>query len=73
MSYESITNRIKQLEHLHQNLDNKIDAMTKNHPGVDETVVQEMKKQRLLYRDELSRLRRELYERSQTVNFDNDY
>lgn len=69
MTYE---NRIRQLERLHQDIDNKIDVMEKNHPGVQETLLNDLKKQRLAYRDELSRLRRQQYEQSQTVDFDDD-
>jgi hypothetical protein len=69
MTYE---NRIRQLERLHQDIDNKIDVMEKNHPGVQETLLHDLKKQRLTYRDELSRLRRQQYEQSQIVDFDDD-
>jgi hypothetical protein len=69
MSYDD---RIRQLERLHQDLDNKIDVMESHNQGTDEFKLQEMKKQRLAYRDELSRLRRLQWEQSQTVDFDDD-
>jgi hypothetical protein len=69
MTYE---NRIRQLEHLLQDIDNKIYAMEKNPPGVQEALLDDLKKQRLAYRDELSRLRKQQYEQSQTVIFDDD-
>lgn len=50
--------RIAELETLHRNLDIEITKMEKNHPGVHEAKVHDMKKQRLQYRDELSRLRK---------------
>lgn len=69
MSYEG---RIRQLERLHQELDNTIDVMENHQKSRDEMKLQEMKKQRLAYRDELSRLRRLQWEQSQTVDFDDD-
>lgn len=69
MTYES---RIKHLEQLHQELDNKIDFMESKHPHVEETKLHDMKKQRLIYRDELSRLRKLQWEDSQIVHFDDE-
>lgn len=57
-----LENRIRHLEQLHRDLDNKITDLDKNHPHVDETHLHEMKKQRLAIRDELSSLRRKLFE-----------
>ena len=54
----SYTERIKHLEHLHEEINREIDKMERNHPHVQEAKVATMKKQRLLYRDELSQLRR---------------
>lgn len=66
-------NRIKHLEELHRVLDKKIDDLEKNHPHVEETKIHDMKKQRLLYRDEISRLRRLQWEEDhERVNFDDD-
>lgn len=64
-------NRIRHLERLHQDVDNRVDVMEKT--GVfNDTNLNTLKKQRLEYRDELSRLRRLQYEESQQVNFEDD-
>lgn len=49
--------RIKHLEEAHRVLDQKILEMQK-HPHVDEQKVAEYKKQKLQYKDEISRLSR---------------
>lgn len=70
MSYKE---RIKHLEHLHKEIDQEIDKMEKNHPHVSESKVHDLKKQRLLYRDELSRLRKLHWEEEhERVDFDDD-
>ena len=70
MSYKE---RIRQLEYLHEQIDQQIDKMEKNHPHVEEVKVQEMKKKRLQYRDELSRLRKLQWEEDhERVDFDDD-
>lgn len=70
MSYRE---RIKHLEQLHGELDREIDKMEKNHPHVEEVRVHDMKKKRLQYRDELSRLRKLQWEEDhERVNFDDD-
>lgn len=70
MSYRE---RIRHLEQLHEAIDREIDKMEKNHPHVEETRVHDMKKQRLLYRDELSRLRKLQWEEDhERVDFDDD-
>ena len=65
-------NRIKHLEESHRVLDQKIDTLEKN--GLFEDVkMQELKKQRLLFRDELAILRRKQWEHDhETVDFDDD-
>lgn len=69
----SYAQRIKQIEHLHKDLDHKIDSMEKNHPGVDSFGIQEMKKLRLQYRDELARLRKLQWEwEHERVDLDDD-
>ncbi len=69
----SYAGRIKHLEDLHSKLNKEIDDMEKNHPHVDESRVAEMKKQRLAYKDELSRLRRLQWEwEHERVDFDDD-
>lgn len=65
-------NRIKHLEESHRVLDQKIDTLEKN--GLFEDMkMQELKKQRLLFRDELAILRRKQWEHDhETVDFDDD-
>ena len=65
-------NRIKHLEESHRVLDQKIDTLEKN--GLFEDIkMQELKKQRLLFRDELAILRRKQWEHDhETVDFDDD-
>lgn len=70
MSYHE---RIRQLENLHRQIDSQIDKMERNHPHVEQMKLQEMKKTRLQYRDELSRLRKLQFEEDhERVNFDDD-
>jgi uncharacterized protein YdcH (DUF465 family) len=65
-------NRIKHLEESHRVLDQKIDTLEKN--GLFEDMkMQELKKQRLLLRDELAILRRKQWEHDhETVDFDDE-
>jgi uncharacterized protein YdcH (DUF465 family) len=65
-------NRIKHLEESHRVLDQKIDTLEKN--GLFEDMKnQELKKQRLLLRDELAILRRKQWEHDhETVDFDDE-
>ena len=65
-------NKIKHLEEAHRVLDQKIDTLEKN--GLFEDIkMQELKKQRLLFRDELAILRRKQWEHNhETVDFDDD-
>ena len=64
--------KIKHLEEAHRVLDQKIDTLEKN--GLFENIkMQELKKQRLLFRDELAILRRKQWEHDhETVDFDDD-
>lgn len=55
------SNRIRHLEEMHRVLDLKILEMEK-HPHVDEQKVAELKKQKLKYKDEISRLTRQDWE-----------
>ena len=48
--------KIKQLEESHRVLNKQIDDMERNHPHVEESKLAEMKKKKLLIRDEISRL-----------------
>jgi uncharacterized protein YdcH (DUF465 family) len=65
-------NRIKHLEESHRVLDKKIDTLEKN--GLFEDIkMQELKKQRLLLRDEIAILKRKQWEHDhETVDFDDD-
>jgi uncharacterized protein YdcH (DUF465 family) len=65
-------NRIKHLEESHRVLDQKIDTLEKN--GLFEDIkMQELKKQRLLFRDELAILRRKQWEHNhEFVDFDDE-
>ena len=64
--------RIKHLEEAHRVLDQKIDTLEKN--GLFEDIkMQELKKQRLLFRDELAILRRKQWEHDhEIVDFDDE-
>jgi len=48
--------KIKQLEESHRILNKQIDDMERNHPHVEETKLAEMKKKKLLIKDEIARL-----------------
>ena len=58
---EDNSNRIRHLEEMHRVLDLKIAEM-EAHPHVDEQKVAEYKKQKLKYKDEISRLMRQDWE-----------
>ena len=62
-------NRIKHLEEMHRILDKKIDVMEKT-GTFEDNQLNEMKKQRLLYRDELAKLRRLQHDIDQEVDHD---
>jgi hypothetical protein len=48
--------KIKQLEESHKVLNKQIDDMERNHPHVQEAKLAEMKKKKLLIKDEIARL-----------------
>lgn len=50
--------KIKNLEELHRSLNKQIDEMERNHPHVEADKLTEMKKKKLLVKDEISRLNR---------------
>lgn len=50
--------KIKQLEESHRVLNKQIDDMERNHPHVEVEKLAEMKKRKLLIKDEISRLNR---------------
>ena len=64
--------RIKHLEESHRVIDQKIDTLERN--GLfEDTKMQELKKQRLLFRDELAILRRKQWEHDhENVDFDDE-
>ncbi len=62
-------NRIKHLEEMHRILDKKIDVMEKT-GTFEDNQLNEMKKQRLIYRDELAKLRRLQHDIDQEVGHD---
>jgi hypothetical protein len=55
MSYKG---KIKHLEEMHKLLDKQITEMQTNHPGVDIEHLAELKKKKLLIKDEISKLNR---------------
>lgn len=50
--------KIKHLEEMHRVLNKQIDDMERNHPHVEVNKLAEMKKRKLMLRDEISRLNR---------------
>lgn len=64
--------RIKHLEESHRVLDQQIDTLEKN--GLfEDTKMQQLKKQRLLFRDEIAILRRKQWEHDhETIDFEDD-
>ncbi len=63
--------KIKQLEESHRLLDKQIADMEKNHPHVEVAKLAEMKKKKLSYRDEISRLNKLQWEYDhERVNLD---
>ena len=66
--------RIKHLKESHRVLDEKIDAHEREHPGTESQLVQEWKKQRLAFKDEIRRLERLQWEHDhETVDLDDDH
>lgn len=65
-------NRIKHLEEAHRALDKQIDNLEKN--GLFEDLkLEELKKQRLLFKDEIARLTRLQWEHDhETVDYDDE-
>jgi hypothetical protein len=48
--------KIKQLQESHKILNKQIDDMERNHPHVEEARLSELKKKKLLIKDEIARL-----------------
>ncbi len=65
-------NRIRHLEETHRALDKQIETLTKN--GLYEDLkLEELKKQRLLFKDEIAILKRKQWEyEHERVDFDDD-
>ena len=70
MSYKG---RIKHLEEMHKLLDKQITEMQTNHPGVDIEHLAELKKKKLLLKDEISKLNRlQWEEENERVGYGDD-
>ncbi len=66
-------NRIRHLKDMHRILDNRIAEHERNHPHSSEQRLHEMKKQKLIYKDEIARLERLQWEEDhERVNLDDD-
>ena len=65
--------RIKHLIESHRVLDERITAHERDHPGTENQLVQEWKKQKLAFTNEIRRLEKLQWEHDHdTVNFDDD-
>ena len=66
------TRRLETLKESHRLIDNSIIEMMKN-PNFDELKVNEMKKQKLIYKDEIRKLERAQWEHeNEAVDFEDD-
>ena len=66
-------NRIRHLKDMHRVLDNKIAEHERNYPHGQTQLVQEMKKQKLIYKDEIARLEKLQWENDhEHVDMDDD-
>lgn len=65
--------KIKQLEESHRVLNKQIDDMERNHPHVDVTTLADMKKRKLMIRDEIGRLNKLQWDyEHETIHGDDD-
>jgi uncharacterized protein YdcH (DUF465 family) len=65
--------RIEHLTEAHRVLNKQIDDMERNHPHVETAVLADMKKRKLLLKDELARLNKLQWEHEhETVHGDDD-
>jgi len=65
--------RIKHLEEMHRLLDKQIAEMQINHPGVDIEHLTELKKKKLLLKDEINKLNRQQWEEdNERVGYDDE-
>lgn len=66
-------NRINHLKEMHKVLDEKIAKHEKDHPHSEQMQVQEWKKQKLMLKDEISRLvKLQWEEEHERINIDDD-
>ena len=66
-------NRIRHLKDMHRVLDNKIAEHERNHSHSQNQLLQEMKKQKLMYKDEIARLEKLQWEHDhEHVDMDDD-
>jgi hypothetical protein len=71
MSYKS---KINHLEEMHKLLDKQINEMQTNHPGVDTEHLAELKKKKLLLKDEISKLNKlQWEEETQRTGYGDDH
>ncbi len=65
--------RIKHLEEMHRELNKQIDDMERNHPHVQVDHLAEMKKKKLLLKDEIAKLQKLQWEHDhEHVDMDDD-
>jgi hypothetical protein len=65
-------NRIAHLEEAHRALDKQIDLLIRE-GKYEDTSMHNLKKQRLLYKDEIAKLKRQQWEHdNETIDFDDD-
>lgn len=65
--------RIKHLTESQRVLDERITAHERDHPGTENQTVQEWRKQKLAFKEEIRRLEKLQWEHDhETVNFDDD-
>jgi hypothetical protein len=65
--------RIKHLEEMHRVLNKQIDDMERNHPHVEVDKLAEMKKKKLLFKDEIAKLSKLQWEHEhETIHGDDD-
>ena len=64
--------KIKQLEESHKILNKQIDDMERNHPHVEEIKLAEMKKKKLLIKDEIARLNKLQWDHDHETVHDNE-
>lgn len=71
MDIESLEHHIRTLDNQHTTIERKLDAMLKQ-KSWNEYEAEELKKQKLKIKDELSRMYKRRYELMNEVNYDHD-